>query len=145
MLPARKTKGIPPVWFEAEYNPKENRYPVANLARSILTPTANAFAAVVYNLDVPRTIEVALVNPEWCKPMRVEMEALEKNMTWEKCDFPLGEKLVGCRWGFTIKHHSDGSIERYKAILVTKGYIVSIIQRLSFEFLKLILYELCSQ
>ena len=35
---------------------------------------------------------------------------------------PEGVKAVGCRWVFTIKRRPDGSIERYKAQLVAKGY-----------------------
>ncbi|VVA40072.1 PREDICTED: Retrovirus-related Pol poly from transposon, partial [Prunus dulcis] len=35
---------------------------------------------------------------------------------------PRGKKTIGCRWVFTIKHNGDGSIERYKARLVVKGY-----------------------
>ena len=29
---------------------------------------------------------------------------------------------VGCRWVFAVKHKPDGTIERYKAQLVAKGY-----------------------
>ncbi|XP_019418568.1 PREDICTED: uncharacterized protein LOC109329353 [Lupinus angustifolius] len=29
---------------------------------------------------------------------------------------------IGCKWIFKIKHHADGSKERYKARLVTKGF-----------------------
>ena len=29
---------------------------------------------------------------------------------------------MGCRWIYTIKYKEDGSIERYKAKLVAKGY-----------------------
>ncbi|XP_071691104.1 uncharacterized mitochondrial protein AtMg00820-like [Rutidosis leptorrhynchoides] len=54
--------------------------------------------------------------------MEVEMEALKKSDTWEKCIFPQEKKPVGCRWVFTIKHKPDGTIERYKARLVAKGY-----------------------
>ena len=54
--------------------------------------------------------------------MEIEMEALEKNGTWEKVDFPPGKRLVGCRWVFTIKRKADRSIERYKARLMAKGY-----------------------
>ena len=35
---------------------------------------------------------------------------------------PKGEKLVGCRWVLIIKHQSNGSIERYKAIWIAQGH-----------------------
>ena len=54
--------------------------------------------------------------------MQVEYMALQRNDTWEKCVLPKGKKKVGCRWVFSIKYQADGTIERYKARLVTKGY-----------------------
>ena len=54
--------------------------------------------------------------------MKIEMEVVEKNETWERCILPTGKKPVGCRWVFTIKNKGDGTIERYKARLVAKGY-----------------------
>jgi Reverse transcriptase (RNA-dependent DNA polymerase) len=35
---------------------------------------------------------------------------------------PSGKKSVGCCWIYKIKYKSDGSVERYKAMLVVKGY-----------------------
>ena len=35
---------------------------------------------------------------------------------------PKEKKLVGCKWVYTIKYQVDGTIERYKAQLVAKGY-----------------------
>uniref|UniRef100_A0A2N9GH34 DUF659 domain-containing protein n=1 Tax=Fagus sylvatica TaxID=28930 RepID=A0A2N9GH34_FAGSY len=32
------------------------------------------------------------------------------------------KKTVGCKWVFMVKHKADGSVERYKAWLVAKGY-----------------------
>ncbi|WJX71430.1 hypothetical protein P8452_55426 [Trifolium repens] len=50
------------------------------------------------------------------------MKALEKNKTWSIMTLPDGKKTVGCKWVFTVKYNSDGSIERYKARLVAKGF-----------------------
>ena len=50
------------------------------------------------------------------------MDALQKNKTWELVDLPIGKKLVGCKWVFTVKFKGDGSLERYKVRLVAKGY-----------------------
>jgi len=54
--------------------------------------------------------------------MKVEMDTLEKNSTWETVDKSKENNIVDCKWIFTIKYKVDGSIERYKARLVTKGY-----------------------
>jgi hypothetical protein len=35
--------------------------------------------------------------------------------------YPLGKKIVGCRWVYIVKQNPDGKIERYKARLVAKG------------------------
>jgi len=35
---------------------------------------------------------------------------------------PKGVVLVGCRWVFNLKYNADGSLERYKARLMAKGY-----------------------
>lgn len=50
------------------------------------------------------------------------MRALEKNETWELEDLPHGKTSVGCKWVFTGKYNSDGSLERYKAHLVAKAF-----------------------
>jgi len=50
------------------------------------------------------------------------MSALEKNQTWEIVDRPLDKKSVGCKWVFSLKYKSDGTLDRYKARLVAKGY-----------------------
>lgn len=54
--------------------------------------------------------------------MRTEMEALEKNKTWELVELRKGKNVVGCKWMFTVKYKADGSLERYKARLVAKEY-----------------------
>ncbi|KAL6210144.1 hypothetical protein ACLB2K_021081 [Fragaria x ananassa] len=64
----------------------------------------------------------AMRDERWMQTMKVEMDALEKNCTWELVPLPPRKKLVGCWWVCTVKHNSDGWLERYKARLVAKGY-----------------------
>ena len=60
--------------------------------------------------------------PEWKDVVLEDMRALEKNQTWELIDLPKEKRTVGCKWVFTLKFKSDGSLERYKARLVAKGF-----------------------
>jgi hypothetical protein len=52
----------------------------------------------------------------------LEMEALENNSVWELVSLPNGKKPVGCKWVYTVKYKAGGSIERYNARLVAKGF-----------------------
>ncbi|RVW45699.1 Retrovirus-related Pol polyprotein from transposon RE1 [Vitis vinifera] len=75
--------------------------------------------------DVPNTIQEALKISEWKKAVQDEIDALEKNETWTITDLPVGKRPVGCKWIFTIKYKADGSVERFKARLVARGFTQS--------------------
>ncbi|CAL9013928.1 unnamed protein product, partial [Prunus brigantina] len=51
-----------------------------------------------------------------------EITALEENNTRSLVPLSAGHCPIRCKWVFKIKLNSDGSIERYKAHLVTKGF-----------------------
>lgn len=51
-----------------------------------------------------------------------EIQAIEKNSTWELVDVPKGKNVVGLKWVFRTKYNADGSIQKHKARLVAKGY-----------------------
>ncbi|CAJ2656182.1 unnamed protein product [Trifolium pratense] len=74
------------------------------------------------SVEIPKNVQVALEVPKWREAVLEEMKALEKNKTWSVMTLPDGKKTVGCKWVFTVKYNSDGSIERYKARLVAKGF-----------------------
>ena len=51
-----------------------------------------------------------------------EMQALHQNHTWVLVPRQADMNIIGCRWIFKTKLHSDGSLDRLKARLVAKGY-----------------------
>lgn len=42
--------------------------------------------------------------------------------TWELVDLPQGKDAIELKWVFRTKHNADGSIQKYKARLMAKGY-----------------------
>jgi hypothetical protein len=54
--------------------------------------------------------------------MREEMNALERNQTWEIVELPKEKKTLRCKWVYALKYKADGSLERYRAMLVAKGF-----------------------
>ncbi|RVW88523.1 Retrovirus-related Pol polyprotein from transposon TNT 1-94 [Vitis vinifera] len=90
-----------------------------------LSPSYRAFATSLDDTQVPNTIQEALKISEWKKAVQDEIDALEKNGTWTITDLPVGKRPVGCKWIFTIKYKADGSVERFKARLVARGFTQS--------------------
>ena len=52
--------------------------------------------------------------------MKEELNALSKNHTWDLVTLPPGKSVVGFKWVYKIKTHSDGFIKRYNARIVAK-------------------------
>ncbi len=50
------------------------------------------------------------------------MAALDANVTWELVALLKDEKTIGCKWVYKVKHNVDGSMNKYNARLVAKGY-----------------------
>ena len=54
--------------------------------------------------------------------MDEEFSTLQRQNTWSLVLATPGINLVGCKWVYKLKLHSDGSIARYKACLVAKSF-----------------------
>jgi hypothetical protein len=58
----------------------------------------------------------------WHSAIEAEMDALWRNHTWDVVDRSTVRKIVDSKWVFKIKHLSDGSVDKFQARLVAKGF-----------------------
>ena len=70
---------------------------------------------------VPKTYRSALADPNWRAAME-EFRALQQNSTWELVPRPPQANIVTGKWIFKHKFQADGSLERYKARWVLRGF-----------------------
>jgi hypothetical protein len=54
--------------------------------------------------------------------MMEEYTSIMKNDVWEVVPRPQGKSMVGSKWIYKIKHDADGSVEKFKARFVVKGF-----------------------
>lgn len=87
--------------------------------------TAFALSAEEFVEDIPSNVEELKTRsdwPLWEKAIEEELQSLEKNGTWNLVELPEGRRAVDNKWVFKIKRNSDGSVDRYKARLVARGF-----------------------
>ena len=70
----------------------------------------------------PRSLDEALVSPDWKAAMDTEFQALIKNQTWHLVSPTSDQNIIDCKWVYKVKRKADGSIDRYKTSLVAKGF-----------------------
>lgn len=84
-----------------------------------------ALSAEAFVDDDPLTIEEAKHRidwPEWKKAIDSEYNSLLENNTWTVCELPKGRTAISNKWVFKLKRKADGSIDKYKARLVARGF-----------------------
>jgi hypothetical protein len=92
------------------------------LSYSNLFPNYKSFVFNTSTIREPSTYNEASKSPHWCEAMTAEINALETNQTWSFTSLPPGKTPIGCKWVYKVKLRSHGTLERYKARMVAKGY-----------------------
>lgn len=77
-------------------------------------------------VPIPKTYQEAISDPKygkfWLQATGTEINGLNGNTTWEEEIAPDGTNLVSMKWVFTVKLTVDGTIDRFKARLVARGF-----------------------
>ncbi|XP_074362887.1 uncharacterized protein LOC141703204 [Apium graveolens] len=56
------------------------------------------------------------------KAMDDEITTIEKSHTWRLVDPPENKDVIGLKWVYKTKYNKDGTVQKHKAKLVSKGY-----------------------
>jgi hypothetical protein len=108
--------------FRAFARGKEN---ITNATKQTKHRPPDRYSPSQYGLSValePTSYRDAERHPEWQLAIAEEIAALERTSTWDLISPPPGVRPITCKWVYKIKTRSDGSLERYKARLVARGF-----------------------
>ena len=70
----------------------------------------------------PVSFEEVVKSSTWKDAMDLEIQAIERNGTWELTEFPKGAKKICVKWVFKTKLNEKGEVDKCKARLVAKRY-----------------------
>jgi hypothetical protein len=84
---------------------------------------SNYFSAMSHIIDFePSCCGEAPGEQVWQDAMTEEYQPILKNDVWDIVSRPEGKSIVTSKWIYKIKHAVDGSVEKYKAIFVARGF-----------------------
>ena len=77
-------------------------------------------------IPIPLTYEEAVGDPKWGHMWKdacdKEITALVANRTWDATVLLKGVNLVSSKWVFDVKGNADGSVNKFKARIVARGF-----------------------
>ncbi|GAA0154739.1 transmembrane signal receptor [Lithospermum erythrorhizon] len=121
-VPRRSTRiSHPPVHFQ-DYVCHGVSSPFASNNFSSLFCISSSFVAYVLTGSEPTTYKQVVTDPRWVIAMTKEVDAMSPNRTWEFTSLPPGKKVISSKLVYKTKLKSDGTVERFKAQLVEKGF-----------------------
>lgn len=106
-------------------DPEARRSERYNLRPKVNTPSRLIESGYSAIMCEPRSYDEAINSNEvrqWKRAMDEEYKSLLKNCTWELVEAPEDQKVIDNRWVFKVKENPDGTIERFKARLVVRGF-----------------------
>jgi hypothetical protein len=98
----------------------------AMLTEEILRGGALAATAEARSYITPNSFAEAMATPEaeqWVEAMETEYAALERNDVFDVVPRPARHPVMGSRWTYKVKANADGSVDKFKARFVGKGFM----------------------
>ena len=80
------------------------------------------FAFHISNDDLVN-FEEAIKKKKWHEAMKLEIQAIERNQTWELVTLPHQAKKIVVKLVFKTKLNEEDKVDKCKARLVAKGYL----------------------
>jgi hypothetical protein len=114
-----------PAWLEATLQDAERlKVPEGTFRKSKRPKRFSSYAAYMTKLldEEPTTFEEAVQNGQWKEAMTEEHQSIMKNEVWEIVPRPKEKSVVTSKWVYKIKHAADGSVDKYKARFVARGF-----------------------
>jgi len=97
-----------------------------NLLKSVSTDEIYAFLTIALpSGSTPKTIDQALTSVDarhWRFALDAEYSQLVDALAWDLVDRKEAENVISGKWVFKIKRNADGTIDRYKARWVARGF-----------------------
>ena len=96
---------------------------------AFLSITGHVASTCITGSNEPTTVADAFARPDgdkWRAALDAEVESLQANSTWTlvlRDNVPKSARILKTKVVFKIKHQADGTIERYKARVVVKGFL----------------------
>jgi hypothetical protein len=114
-----------PAWLEATLQDVERvKVPEGTFRKSKRPKRFSSYATYMTKLldEEPTTFEEAVQKEQWKEAMTEEHQSIMKNEVWEIVPRAKEKSLVTSKWVYKIKHAADGSVDKYKARFIARGF-----------------------
>lgn len=83
----------------------------------------NGHEVLIVSAVEPSSFHQANRSDGWRQVMRAKLDALLKNQASEVVVLPARVKPISCKWVYQVKENPYGSVNKFKARLVARGFL----------------------
>jgi hypothetical protein len=113
------------LWTSVLHNEAPSLLHRPTLATILLTDDPPSSLPSSSTIIVPKTMRAALLSPQadrWKSAIKTEYDGIKSRKVFKTVPIPAGQRVLSTKWDFTLKHNKDGSIRKFKARWVVRGF-----------------------